>query len=155
MPAAHVDIAEPLARYLSERWAAAVEIDHIEQIPGGASRETYRLKLRVGAEPRGLSWAGIQRLEEVLNDELGTGHLKVYVVAVPMPRDELLPTLLAGRADIAMANLTITPERRETVDFSDPFVKDVRELVVTGPTHSLSRRLSRVCGVRPRRQRRR
>ena len=86
-----------------------------------------------GAEPRGLSWTGIQFLEEVLNDELDTGNLKVYVVAVPTPRDEVLQALIDGRGDIAMANLTITPERRRLVDFSDPFLKDIRELVVTGP----------------------
>ena len=38
-----------------------------------------------------------------------------------------------GRGDIAAANLTITPERRKQVDFSTPLMKNVSELVVTGP----------------------
>ena len=38
-----------------------------------------------------------------------------------------------GRGDIAAANLTITPERRKQVDFSTPPMKNVSELVVTGP----------------------
>ncbi len=33
----------------------------------------------------------------------------------------LLPTLKQGRADIAISAITITPERREMVDFSEPY----------------------------------
>jgi hypothetical protein len=40
--------------------------------------------------------------------------------------------MLEGRGDIAVANLTITPERQEVVDFSMPLLKNVRELVITG-----------------------
>ncbi len=52
---------------------------------------------------------------------------------IVVPRDELIPRLLAGQGDIAAANLTITPARQELVDFSDPTYPDVSELVVTGP----------------------
>jgi len=38
-----------------------------------------------------------------------------------------------GLGDIAAANLTITPERLKNVDFSDPFLTGVNEIVVTGP----------------------
>ena len=40
---------------------------------------------------------------------------------MPVGRDELLPALVAGRGDIAAANLTITPERQRMVDFTPPF----------------------------------
>jgi membrane-bound lytic murein transglycosylase MltF len=72
-------------------------------------------------------------LETELNKTLADGHLKVNVVFVPVSRDELLPALLAGRGDIVMANLTVTAERRKTVDFTDPWIIDVDEIVVTGP----------------------
>ena len=55
------------------------------------------------------------------------------VVFIPVSRDELLPGLVEGRGDIAAANLTITDERRQQVDFSDPFYTGVDEIVVTGP----------------------
>ena len=45
---------------------------------------------------------------------------KIEVVLIPVPRDQLIPGLVAGHGDIAVANLTITPERQERVDFSDP-----------------------------------
>jgi membrane-bound lytic murein transglycosylase MltF len=40
---------------------------------------------------------------------------------------------LEGRGDIVAANLTITPERQELVDFSAPLYPGVSELLVTGP----------------------
>ena len=50
-----------------------------------------------------------------------------------MPRDRLLPWLVEGRGDIAAANLTITDKRRGLIDFSHPLLKNVNEIVVTGP----------------------
>jgi membrane-bound lytic murein transglycosylase MltF len=38
-----------------------------------------------------------------------------------------------GRGDLAVGAITITPERAESVDFSQPMVTDVREIAVTGP----------------------
>ena len=58
-----------------------------------------------------------------------------------MNRDQLLPALRQGYGDIAVANLTITPSRRELVDFSDPVYEDVREILALGsgeaPVNSL------------------
>ena len=51
----------------------------------------------------------------------------------PRRRDQLIPRLLAGQGDIAAAALTVTPERKTQVDFSDPFASGVREVLVTGP----------------------
>jgi membrane-bound lytic murein transglycosylase MltF len=68
-----------------------------------------------------------------LNKKLKTKHLRVEVVFVPTKRDRLLPALTEGRGDIVVANLTITEERQELVDFTDPLISDVSEIVVTGP----------------------
>jgi membrane-bound lytic murein transglycosylase MltF len=75
----------------------------------------------------------MRAFEDDVNKRLGTGHLKVQVVFIPVSRDELLPGLVEGRGDIAAANLTITDERRQQVDFSDPYLTGVDEIVVTGP----------------------
>jgi len=72
-------------------------------------------------------------LETELNKTMADGHLKVSVVFVPVSRDELLPALLDGRGDLVMGNLTITPERQKIVDFTDPWIANVDEIVVTGP----------------------
>lgn len=85
-----------------------------------------------GATQRGISYEGMQIFGKWLNKELGTGHLKVRVIMIPTARDELFSGLVEGRGDIALGNITITPERLKIVDFSDPFAKGVREIVVAG-----------------------
>jgi membrane-bound lytic murein transglycosylase MltF len=44
-----------------------------------------------------------------------------------------LPALLEGLGDIAAGNLTITPARQKKVDFSDPHLTGVDEIIITGP----------------------
>ncbi|MCZ6618760.1 MAG: phosphotransferase family protein [Gammaproteobacteria bacterium] len=47
-------IGTRLAAYLTDRWGETQTITDIEQIPGGASRETYRVKLRGADSEQGL-----------------------------------------------------------------------------------------------------
>lgn len=86
-----------------------------------------------GAHQRGLSYEQLRAFERHVNQQLGRRTLKVRVVFIPVSRDELISGLVKGRGDIAAANLTITPERLKRVDFSDPLLKGVSEIVVTGP----------------------
>lgn len=50
MTAALTDLGNRLATYLSGVWEEPVVLSDIEQIPGGASRETYRVQLTRGTE---------------------------------------------------------------------------------------------------------
>ena len=61
-------------------------------------------------------------------------HIKVHVAFIPVSRDELIPALVEGRADIAVADITITPNRQRLIDFSDPFFTKINEVVITGPS---------------------
>lgn len=54
MSQAQETLASRLAAYLANAWQADVQHQHIEQIPGGASRETYRIRLSVDGETRRL-----------------------------------------------------------------------------------------------------
>src|SRR5215813_560875 len=72
-------------------------------------------------------------LERDLNRRLKTGNVRVHVAIIPMAQDQFMAALRDGRGDIAMGNLAITPERSKLVDFSDPAMKNVSEIVVTGP----------------------
>ena len=54
------------------------------------------------------------------------------MLIIPVDRDQLIPALVQGYGDIAGANLTITSDRREHVEFSNPFIDGVSEIVVTG-----------------------
>jgi len=87
-----------------------------------------------GATQRGLVPAAMREFETHVNQALGTRRaLRVRIAIVPLPRDRLLPALLEGHIDIAVANLTVTPERLETVAFSNPIAINVAEIVVAGP----------------------
>jgi membrane-bound lytic murein transglycosylase MltF len=82
---------------------------------------------------RGLIYEIAEILERDLNKRLKTGNVKVHIAIIPMAQRDFIPALRWGRGDIAMGNLTVTPERSKAVDFSDPAMKDVSEIVVTGP----------------------
>ena len=47
-------LADRFVRYLAERWGRPVVLRTIEQIPGGASRETYRVRVESAGEVQGL-----------------------------------------------------------------------------------------------------
>ena len=64
--------------------------------------------------------------------ELG-GH-RITVTIIPTTRDKLLSELTAGMGDIAGGNLTETPLRLQTADFTAPTQRDsALELLVSGP----------------------
>jgi membrane-bound lytic murein transglycosylase MltF len=81
----------------------------------------------------GMTYETIKAFEKQLNQQLGNKEVRVHVVALPVARDQLFPRLLAGQGDIAIAALTITPERRREVAFSIPTATGIREVLVTGP----------------------
>jgi membrane-bound lytic murein transglycosylase MltF len=83
--------------------------------------------------PRGIAHDEMRQFEEEINKKLKTKHLRVDVAFVVVGRDELLPALREGRGDVAIANLTITPERQKLVDFTRPVVTGVSEILITGP----------------------
>lgn len=86
-----------------------------------------------GANQQGVAYELLTQFEEKINEGLESGHLKVYVVIVPVARDQLIPRLVAGYGDLAVSNLTVTAERQQEVAFSEAFLSGVDEIVVTGP----------------------
>ena len=85
-----------------------------------------------GGQQRGTSYEGLKEFEKFVNRKFGRKTLKLHVVLIPVPREQIFPALEAGLGDLAVANLTITPNRLETADFSDPVARDVSEIVITG-----------------------
>jgi membrane-bound lytic murein transglycosylase MltF len=82
---------------------------------------------------RGAAYEAYRLFEDELNAKLKTKHLRVNVVFIPVSRDELLRIVAEGRADIAAAALTVTPERAKIVDFTPATYGNIDEVVVTGP----------------------
>jgi len=83
---------------------------------------------------RGISHDLLKEFEKFINKKLKAKTLKVNIVFIAVRRDELIPGLVKGLGDIAVANLTITPERLKQVDFANPLLTGVKELLVTGPS---------------------
>ena len=83
--------------------------------------------------PRGTAYDQGRLLEDAINDKYATGNLRIRVQFVPLSRNELIPALLAGKGDVIMADLTITSDRQALVDFTEPWIAGVDEIVVTSP----------------------
>lgn len=82
-------------------------------------------------QPKGVGAELLYHFENSLQKKYP--QLKVQVI--PVPRDDLLPSLVNGYGDLIVANLTVTPQREEAIQFSDPIVKEISEFIVTGPDY--------------------
>jgi membrane-bound lytic murein transglycosylase MltF len=97
----------------------------------------------VNGVQHGSSYEFLKAFEQWVNQKYPQKdkNLRFHVVFVPVSRDQIFPRLTAGRGDLAVGTLLITPERLKIVDFSDPLVTGVKEIAVTGPSspelHSL------------------
>ncbi len=87
--------------------------------------------------PHGVAVEFGRALEDWLNKRQIKGnvksHFRIHVVIEPLPRGRLEKALKDGCGDILAANLTITPERAERFDFTQPVRRGVKEIVVAGP----------------------
>jgi len=83
---------------------------------------------------RGIAYEYGQLMEERLNTHFktGTGN-KISVIFFPLPREMLLPALVDGKVDMVAAQVPVTPELQQYVDFSDPTRMNVKQILVTGP----------------------
>jgi len=83
----------------------------------------------------GISYEAGNAFQEYINRKYvpENKYLGIQLVFFPVPRNELFSRLNDGTADIAIAALTITPERQKLVDFSDPVAFGINEIAVSGP----------------------
>jgi membrane-bound lytic murein transglycosylase MltF len=87
-----------------------------------------------GARPRGLAYEFMESFAKELRKHPGGGRpFRLTVVYLPTARDRLIPGIVEGLGDIAIAGLTATPERRAVVDFVTHSSMPVAEVIVTGP----------------------
>lgn len=85
-------------------------------------------------QPRGLAYELMNAFGEWLNAREGRDDHrapKLRILFVPMEFPDILPALVAGRGDLAAANLTVTEARARQVAFTRPYVTDVSEIIVS------------------------
>lgn len=83
-----------------------------------------------GGKPRGFEYDLLKEYQKALNKNISRRELRVVIEFIPVARDRLIPDLVAGYGDIAAAGLTVTDRRRQQVDFTDPYVAGIDEVLV-------------------------
>jgi membrane-bound lytic murein transglycosylase MltF len=92
-----------------------------------------------GGRIKGLEAELMRQYEKYLRERASGGSgAQINVIFIALPFKELIPALIDGRGDVVAAGLTITPVRQRRVAFTDPYIKDVDEIIVaalhaTGP----------------------
>ena len=116
----------------------------------GYGRTRYAI---VKSRARGFEYELMMRYRAYLKTRVRPRSWPVQFVFIPLPFDELLPSLVAGYGDIAASGLTVTDERAAMVDFTRPYLRNVAEIVVTAPgvegLNSLDDLSGRAVHVRP------
>ncbi|TYC56464.1 transporter substrate-binding domain-containing protein [Rhodobacterales bacterium] len=82
-------------------------------------------------EQRGSSVDMTQALTKYLVKAHGKKAKGLKIMLIPTSLDTVFTELSKNRGDIALGNLTVTPEREKLVAFSTPLLADVREVPVT------------------------
>ena len=100
----------------------------------------------VNGQQRGFEYELMEQYERAVNKEVEKDQLPLHLVYIPVPFENLIPSLLEGRGDIVAAGLTITPDRQKQVAFTTPYVRDVSEVVVTHKSNKSIRSIDDLSG---------
>ncbi|WP_319381888.1 transglycosylase SLT domain-containing protein [Thiomicrorhabdus sp.] len=79
---------------------------------------------------RGIEHDLLKAYEDYLNRGPRREKYKTHIIFLTQPFNQLIAGLLAGYGDIVAAGLTVTPERSMLVDFTDPYIRNVQEILV-------------------------
>jgi membrane-bound lytic murein transglycosylase MltF len=82
----------------------------------------------------GIAFEALNIFEASLNKQLKLKYHPVKVIFIPVNRSQIIPLLQKGYGDVAYAGMTITEERKQEVDFSNPTITGLKEIVIGGPT---------------------
>src|SRR5210317_61023 len=73
----------------------------------------------VKGKQAGLEYELMHSFESYLNKVL-TADKKIHLIFIALPFEQLIPALLSGEGDVIAAGMTITPERKKKVVFTNP-----------------------------------
>jgi membrane-bound lytic murein transglycosylase MltF len=82
-------------------------------------------------KPYGIEYEAFNEYEKFLNRHGQKKSPKITVAFIPVRLEELIPSLLEGKGDIAAGLLTVTEERKAVVAFTDPYIQQVKEVLVS------------------------
>lgn len=90
---------------------------------------------------RGIEYDLLKAYENYLNRGPRKERYKTHIVFLVRPFEKLFSELRAGKGDLIASGLTITPERSAAMDFTDPYIEDIREILVG---HKNARKINRL-----------
>lgn len=96
----------------------------------------------------GFEYELLKEYEKFLNKGVKKQELRVVLEFIPVSRDRLISGLLEGYGDIAAAGLTITENRLDDVDFTNPYLSGINEVLVTHKDISKPKGLEDLSGQR-------
>ena len=99
----------------------------------------------VNGQPQGLEYELFHEYQHSLEAKVGKRGAKPMVIFITVPSDQLIPLVLDARGDIA-ASLAITPQREKLVAFTEPYIVNVNEVIVTEKAVSALRTLDDLSG---------
>ena len=130
-PAAAIKSGDTMVESIAKPWFgdfSAMKKDGLIRVLIPYSITNYYLD---NGKEKGVTFEYMREFESFLNKGIKKETAKIEIVLIPTRRDQLISGLVEGHGDIAVGNLTITPERQEKVDFSDPLLTGVKEIVIT------------------------
>lgn len=80
---------------------------------------------------RGIEHDLMKEFEKYINRGPRKERYKTHIVFLARPFERLVPDLKAGYGDIAASGLTVTPERANYIDFTEPYITDVQEVLIS------------------------
>jgi membrane-bound lytic murein transglycosylase MltF len=136
-PTVPVDSLPSLEDLLPEQFDVLTRPWHGD-LDGMAERRAIRVLVVSGGpqffydrgKPRGITAELLDKFRQSVNEKLHRGLDAVEIIPMPVSRDRLIPALLAGKADLIAADMTITERRSEEVDFSTPMARNIDEVLV-------------------------
>ncbi len=125
---------ELIADYMANHWGCTCSLNHIEQIPGGASRETYLVQLLKDGEPLGVV---VRRdppsslIDTERAHEYGTYQCVFEHGVVPVPEPIVLeedPAVLAGKLERPFSVMALISEGQASpAGLDEPAMQPVLE----------------------------
>jgi membrane-bound lytic murein transglycosylase MltF len=131
LPAAAADLDHPLATHQKEKYTDDLSVlleRRFIRVLTSFNKTNFFLS---GGEIYGFEYSLLKDYEKFINRKIKRNGLRVVVEFIPVARDMLMPALLDGLGDIAAAGLTVTPERLRRVDFTEPYMTGIDEVIVT------------------------
>src|SRR4030095_5708186 len=126
---------------LSVSEAATLTLTAMGDLTAMSSRGTIRILVAPSptdyvvnaGQQRGAAVDAGKAFETFARDSAASGGSRLRVVFIPLTPEKMLAALTAGHGDIIAGRFAHTYEREDIASFSEPIVKDVREVLVTGP----------------------